>query len=165
MPGRTQAPSYDARFMYLATELSNGELAGNILAIPFPSEGLFETARAVNSARNANNVVVGQMVGRSVDKQSMSWKALAREKWWEINRWIEANGMFFWCKYFAHNYGAWKIRRFYCGDPKCEPFKIDPATGIPEMYINCSINVIDMGEETTVTVSTVQINPPVIDER
>ena len=157
MSGRTQPPSYDARFIYLGTQVTNGDLSGNILAIPFPSSGEFETSRAVNAARNANNVVVGQMVGRSVDKQSMSWSVLAREKWWEINRWIEANGMFFWCKYFAHNYGVWRIRRFYCGDPKCEPFKIDANTGIPEMYRNCSINVIDMGDETTVTISTVPI--------
>lgn len=143
--------------MYLATGMSNGELSGNILAIPFPSEGTFETSRAVNSARNASNVVVGQMVGRSVDKQSMTWKVLAREKWWEINRWIEAHGMFFYCKYFAHNTGKWMIRRFYCGDPKCSPFKIDPATGVPQVYLDCSINVIDMGDEFSRTVSTVQI--------
>lgn len=154
---RTDPPRIDSRFIYLGTEVSGNNLAGSVLAIPFPSSGPFETARAVNSARNAENVVIGQMVGRPVDKQSMSWNVLPVQKWWEINRWIEEHGMFFYCKYFAHNTGKWMIRRFYCGDPKCSPFKIDPATGVPQVYLDCSINVIDMGEEFSRTVSTVQI--------
>lgn len=154
---RTDPPRIDSRFIYLGTEVSGNNLTGSVLAIPFPSSGPFETARAVNSARNAENVVIGQMVGRSVDKQSMSWNVLPVQKWWEINRWIEEHGMFFYCKYFAHNTGKWMIRRFYCGDPKCSPFKIDPATGVPQVYLDCSINVIDMGEEFSRTVSTVQI--------
>ena len=150
----TDVRTPDPRFMYLGTGVSGTQLTGNVLAIPFPSEGEFETARAVNSARNADNVVVGQMVGRSVDKQSMKWSVLKRETWWRINRWLEANGMFFYCKYFAHNTGKWMIRRFYCGDPKCSPFKIDAATGVPALYRDCSLNVIDVGSSDSVVVST-----------
>lgn len=131
----------DARFMYWGME--RGDLS---LTVPFPSSGPFETARIVDSARNANGEVVGQMVGRSVDKQSMSFNVLPCEKWWEMNRWIEKNGMFFWCHYFSHNLGKWQDRRFYCGDFSCEPFKVDANTGIPAFYRNCKINVIDMGE-------------------
>lgn len=151
---KTDPPRIDSRFIYLGTGVSGTSLTGSVLSIPFPSSGSFETARAVNSARNANNVVVGQMVGRSVDKQSMTWSVLPVKKWWEINRWIEANGMFFYCKYFSHNVGKWMIRRFYCGDPKCSPMKIDPATGVPDVYLDCTLNVIDMGESFSVVVST-----------
>lgn len=149
----TQPPSIDPRFMYIGTDHNTANVTGNTLAIPFPSEGPFQTSRAVNSARNANNVVVGQMVGRSVDKQSMKWSVLPCQKWWEINRWLEANGMFFWVKYFNHNIGYWQIRRFYCGDVTCEPFKINAENGHPAMYRNCSINVIDMGEDTVITIN------------
>lgn len=151
------SPKYDPRFMYLGTAISNNDISGDVLAISFPSEGPFETERAVNSARNAYNVVVGQMVGRSVDKQNMTWSVLAREKWWEINRWLEAHGMFFYCKYFAHNTGKWMIRRFYAGGPSCVPFKVNAATGQPAFYRDCSLNVIDTGDDTNITVSTVQI--------
>lgn len=151
---RTDPPRVDERFIYFGTGVSGTELTGNTIALPFPSSAPFETARAVNSARNANNVVVGQMVGRSVDKQSMSWSVLPVQTWWKINRWIEANGMFFYCKYFAHNTGRWMIRRFYCGDPKCNPFKINPTTGVPDVYLDCSLNVIDMGEEFSQIVSS-----------
>ena len=150
----TQPPSVDPRFIYIAPSISGNQLAGDILAIPFPSEGPFETARAVDSARNINNVVVGQMLGRSVDKQSMSWNVLPCQTWWKINRWFETHGMFFYCKYCAHNTGKWMIRRFYCGDPKCSPYKIDANTGVPQVYRNCSVNVIDTGSSTNITLSS-----------
>lgn len=134
----------DPRFMYWGT--TRGSTSE--LAVPFPSvdSGVFETSRAVNAGRNANNSVIGQMVGRSVDKQNMQWSVLPCDKWWEINNWVEDHGMFFWCHYFSHNTGVWKDRRFYCGDFKCQPFKVDAATGIPAFYRNCEVNVIDMGE-------------------
>lgn len=154
---RTDPPRVDPRFLYISPSVSGGELSGDILAVPFPSKATFETARAVDSARNANNVVVGQMVGRAVDKQSMTWNVLPCASWWRINRWLESHGMFFYVKYFAHNTGKWMIRRFYCGNPKCDPFKIDPENGVPDVYTNCSINIIDMGESYSRTVSTVPI--------
>lgn len=152
VPSDVRTP--DPRFMYIASSVSNGQLVGDVLAIPFPSDGEFETARAVNSARNADNVVVGQMVGRSVDKQNMKWSVLQCETWWRLNRWLESHGMFFYCKYFAHNTGQWMIRRFYCGDPKCSPFKINAENGVPAFYRDCSVNVIDMGEAYSYIVSS-----------
>lgn len=140
--------------MYWGTGVSGTSLSGNVVAIPFPSEGVFETERAVDAARNASNVVVGQMVGRSADKQNMKWGALPCSKWWEINRFLEDNGMFFYCKYFAHNVGKWMIRRFYAGSPKCGPFMIDADTGVPSFYTECEVNVVDTGSSYSITVST-----------
>ena len=134
----------DPRFMYWGT---GSDVEENFdIEVPFPSSGPFETSRAVDSARNARGEVVGQMVGRSVDKQSMTFNVLSCEKWWEMNNWIETHGMFFWCYYFSHNLGVWKTRRFYCGNPSCEPYMIDAATGKPAFDRNCKLNVIDMGE-------------------
>lgn len=118
-----------------------------LLTIPYPTKGkaLFETSRFVDSQRNANGVVVGQQVGRSIDKQNMSWDKLSAEKWWEINRFFEENGMFQYCRYFSHNLGEWKIRLMYCSDFKCDPGVVDSSTGYPKEYTNCSFNVIDCG--------------------
>lgn len=149
----TQVPDGDPRFIYIGSGVSSGTLVGNVIGVPFPSEGTFETQRAVNAARNASNVVVGQMVGRSADKQNMTWSVLKRENWWRLNRWLESNGMFFYCKYFAHNTGRWMIRRFYCGDVSCDPYKIDADTGVPAFYRNCTLNVIDMGASYSYVVS------------
>jgi len=133
----------DPRFMYWGRSKGDQDMA-----VPFPSLGSapFVTSRNVDAGRNVKGVVVGQQVGRSISKQSMTWKALPCEKWWEMNRWIEQNGMFFWCHYFDHNLGRWEDRRFYCGDFTCNPFAVEPDTGIPRFYLDCSVNVIDTGE-------------------
>ena len=154
----TQPPNVDPRFLYWGTAVSNNDLSGNTLAVSFPTEGPFQTSRIVNAARNVNGAVVGQMVGRSVDKQNMTWSVLQREQWWKMNRWLETNGMYFYCKYFAHNVGKWLIRRFYVGDVSCDPFKINADTGAPDVYRNCTLNVIDMGEDETIVVSTMPVS-------
>ena len=133
----------DARFMYWSTQKG-----GTDLAVPFPSEGVFETIRFVDQARNALGVVIGQQVGRSVDKQNMKWGLLTPAKWWEMNNFVEDHGLFFWAHYFSHNLGVWKDRWFYCGNPACTPLMINPATGLPLWYVDCSFNVIDTGEGT-----------------
>ena len=118
------------------------------LEIPYPDQGkaMFETSSFVDSGRNANGAIVGQQVGRSIDKQNMGWSVLDAETWWAMNNWIEKNGMFFYCRYFSHNFGEWRTRRFYCSDFKAEPGFLNPDTGKPEFYMNCSFNVIDVGE-------------------
>ena len=118
------------------------------MAVPFPSyqSAPFETSRMVDAGRNIDGVVIGQQVGRSIDKQSMKWTVLPTEKWWEMNRFIEDNGLFFWCHYFSHGFGRWMDRKFYCGDFSCQPALVNPDTGIPEYYRDCSVNVIDTGE-------------------
>lgn len=133
----------DPRFMYWGTTKGAADVA-----VPFPAVGggLFTTSRNVDAGRNANGVVVGQMVGRSIDKQNMSWKVLPPEKWWEMNRFVEDNGMFFWCHYFSHGLGKWMDRKFYCGDFTANPYMVDANTGSPKWYLDCSVNVIDTGE-------------------
>lgn len=133
----------DPRFMYW------GKYKGDTdLAIPFPSYGaaLFQTSRNVDAGRNTEGVVVGQQIGRSISKQNMSWKVMPCDKWWEMNNWVEQHGMFFWCRYFDHNLGRWMDRRFYCGDFSCNPYGVDPESGVPEYYTDCTVNVIDTGE-------------------
>lgn len=117
------------------------------VAVPFPSEGkaAFETSRFVDAARNANGEVVGRMVGRSIDKQNMSWQRISHEKWWEMNRFFESGHFTFYCCYFSHNLGVWQTRLFYLGDVRANPIRIDPNTGVPAYYVDASCNVIDCG--------------------
>lgn len=116
-------------------------------AIPYPSVGhaAFETQRGVDSARNTSWEVVATQLGRPSDKQNMEWTVLDPEIWWDMNRWLEANGMFFWCRYFSFNTGEWRVRRFYCGDVSAEPFMLNIRTGLPKYMLNCKLNVIDCG--------------------
>lgn len=115
------------------------------IAAPYPDTGPFTTSRLVDSARNAQGTMVGRMVGRSLDKQEMSWTAISPEVWWEMNRWFEAGHFTFYCHYFNFNLGRWETRLFYLSDVKCSPARVDPASGQPALLRDASFNVIDCG--------------------
>ena len=34
----------------------------------------------------------------------------------------------------------------YPGDRSAEPYWLDPETGLPSLYVNCKVNIIDVGE-------------------
>jgi len=138
--------NYTEGFIYF------GKSAGVMsLSIPYPATAPFETARSVTLQDSSDGSIVAQQVGRSRDKQSMSWKAMNCQKWWEINSWLESNSMFFYCRYFNFNRGIWQVHKCYCGNITCEPVFIEsdtdsPNYGKPHHLENCNLNVIDMGE-------------------
>lgn len=129
-------------FIYL------GETAENTtLPIPAPTSAPFESEWAFDGARNANNVLRGQFVGRQIDKQNMTWGLIKKEDWWALNQFRLENKNIFWCKYFDHNIGVWRTRRFYSGNPKVDLRRIDKETGEPfTYYYNASLNIVDTGE-------------------
>lgn len=141
--------NYTEGFVYFGASASS-----LTLSLPYPSSAPFETARSVTLMDAADGSIVAQQVGRARDKQSMTWNVLDCVKWWEINNWIEDNGMFFYCKYFNFNRGIWQTRKFYCSNLTCEPYFItsdtqSPNYGKPHHLNNCTLNVIDMGEVGT----------------
>lgn len=134
-------------FIYLGTTPTSREIE-----VPYPNVGNapFETQVGVDSARNANYVVVAQQLGRPNEKQSMKWNAMLPEKWWEINRFVNEHFMFY-CTFFSFNEGVWKVRTFYRGNATANPYKIDQLTGRPFLMLDCSLNVIDTGKEENYT--------------
>ena len=133
------------RFMYWGT--TSNSLT---LEVPFPTSETFETSRNAAIQESADGSMVAQMIGRSRDKQTLSWIVMDCNKWWEINNWLEENGMFFYCKYFNFNRGIWQIKKFYCTSPSCEPYRPNSDSnsvdyGKPRFLQNCEISVVDMG--------------------
>lgn len=134
-------------FMYWGLTISDLSLE-----VPFPSSGTFETSRKAQTQESADGSLVAQMIGRSRDKQTLSWEIMDCNKWWEINNWLEANGMFFYCRYFNFNRGIWQTKQFYVESPSCEPYRpssnsSSPSYGMPRFLRNCQITVTDMGGE------------------
>ena len=115
------------------------------IAVPYPTKAPFTTTNLVDGARNAQGTFIGRVVGRSMDKQEMSWEMISCTKWWQLNRWLEAGHFTCYACYFSHNVGEWKTRLFYISDRKVEPEMIDPGNGEPAFYRNASLNVIDCG--------------------
>ena len=114
----------------------------------FPMPGRHPTlmvATLVDSARNTAGTVVGQKIGRDQYKiDSLFWPHLKADQWARI---LQAFSNFYVDVQFpdmVHN--DWIKLRMYPGDRTAEPWLIDEQTGLPSDYINCKVNLIDVGE-------------------
>ena len=113
---------------------------------PCPRRGLnLMVATIVDSARNANAVVVGQVVGREQQKlDRLEWAYLTAEQWSSILK--EFKNFYVTVTYPDMVNNTWTTRKMYPGDRTAEPFHLDPVTQLPIDYINCTVNLIDCGE-------------------
>lgn len=113
---------------------------------PCPRRGLnLMVATIVDSARNANAVVVGQVVGREQQKlNNLEWPYLTAEQWSSILK--EFSNFYVTVSYPDMVNNTWTTRKMYPGDRTAEPFHLDPNTQLPLDYINCKVNLIDCGE-------------------
>ena len=113
---------------------------------PCPRRGLnLMTATIVDSARNANAVVVGQVVGREQQKlDRLEWAYLTAEQWSSILKEFKNFDVTVTYPDMVNN--TWTTRKMYPGDRTAEPFHLDPVTQLPIDYINCKVNLIDCGE-------------------
>ena len=113
---------------------------------PCPRRGLeMMVATIVDSARNANAVVVGQVVGREQQKlNNLEWAYLTAEQWSAILK--EFSNFYVTVSYPDMVNNTWTTRKMYPGDRTAEPVHLDPVTQLPIDYINCKVNLIDCGE-------------------
>lgn len=106
---------------------------------------LASLATIVDSARNANAVVVGQVVGREQQKiDNLEWAYLTAEQWSSLLQ--EFKNFYVMVTYPDMVNNTWTTRKMYPGDRTAEPFHLDPETQLPIDYINCKVNLIDCGE-------------------
>lgn len=120
-------------------------LAINGQEIPYPKRGVKVTVTTVvDSARNANGVVVGQRIGRDQYKiDALEWPYLSAEEWSRILQLI--SGFFFNVTFYDTVTNGLKTLRMYCGDRNAEPYWVD-ENGRPTHYKDCKVNLIDCGE-------------------
>lgn len=117
----------------------------NGVAIPYPARGLeIMVATLVDSARNANGVVVGQKIGRDQYKlNSLQWPWLTAEQWSTILQLF--SGFYATVKFPDPVSNSWKMIKMYPGDRSAEPYWVNDS-GMPTHYTNCKVNIIDVGE-------------------
>ena len=113
---------------------------------PCPRRGLeMMVATIVDSARNANAVVVGQVVGREQQKlNNLEWAYLTAEQWSAILK--EFSNFYVTVSYPDMVNNTWTTRKMYPGDRTAEPFHLDPVTQLPIDYHNGKVNLIDCGD-------------------
>ena len=119
----------------------------NGVDFPCPRVGFdYIISTTVNAGRNANNEVVGQVVGRDLYKlNTLEWAALDAETWQKMLKAIEP----FYVPVTFEDYrtGQPITITMYPGDRTAEPLFVDPETHKVTKYRNCKFNLIDCGWE------------------
>lgn len=121
---------------------ANNFIMINGVALPPPVRGLeIVTSRVVDSGRNANGAVVGQLIGRKLYKiNNLQWKGLDAQTWSEIQRLLEP---FFVNVTFTNEHNQRITLKMYPGDTAGQPFQIDGYSY--DIYESCKFNLIDCG--------------------
>lgn len=112
---------------------------------PSPDRGLeFLVATFVSSGKNANGEFVGQRVGRDQYKlNNLVWNKLDAKTWSSMLKEFKQFVVTAKIPDMVHN--DWLTIRMYPGDRTAQPLFIGPD-GLPTMYSQCKVNIIDCGE-------------------
>ncbi len=104
----------------------------------------FIVATTVSDGKNANGEFVGQKVGRDQYKaDALIWHRLSAEVWAEMLQEFERFVVIARIPDMVHN--SWLTIRMYPGNRSATPAEINPITGLPSMYHNCKVNLVDCG--------------------
>ena len=119
----------------------------NGVDFPCPRVGFSYTiSTTVNGGRNANNGVVGQIVGRDLFKlDSMEWACLDVETWQKMLKAVE--DFYVPVTFEDFRTGQPITITMYPGDRKARPLFVDKTTHKVTKYENCSFNLIDCGRD------------------
>ena len=114
---------------------------------PFPAPKRYPNmvvTTAVDSARNANNKVVGQKIGRDNYKvDNLEWPYLDAATWSAMLKEFDKS-FFVTVQFWDMVNNNWRTLTMYPGDRTAYVFKID-SQGRPTHYLNCKVNIIDAG--------------------
>lgn len=112
---------------------------------PAPDRGLsFVVATNVSEGKNALGEFVGQRVGRDQYKiDGLQWKFLPADTWSAILQEFEQFVVIAKIPDMVRN--DWITIRMYPGNRSALPYAVDPETGLPVMYADCKVNLIDCG--------------------
>lgn len=117
----------------------------NNVALPYPDKesGALTVSTMVESARTADGVMRGERVGRDLRKIEMTWNVLEANEWSSILQLLNAFKVT--VRYYDMVDNTWNTRLMYCSDRTARPYMVNKTTGKPKYYLNCSVNLIDIG--------------------
>lgn len=114
---------------------------------PEPSSYSGTTSTLVDSARNAQGVVVGAVIRDDVGKVQIGWKYLTVKQWADILKCfsIARGGKFYNnVTFFCQDTGDWTTREMYVSDRTANMFRRDPKTGDVLGYVDCSLSLVEV---------------------
>ena len=106
-----------------------------------------QVATVVNSGRATDGRIIALRIGRDQQKlNNCVWPVLPAKVWSEMLQELEKFDLT--VSYPDPVTNTWTTRRMYPGDRSAEPYFVG-TNGIPTLYINCTCNLIDRGEDGT----------------
>lgn len=114
---------------------------------PEPSAYSGNTSTLVDSARNAEGVMIGAVIRDDVAKVEISWRYLTVDQWAKIQKCFRrsSGGDFVnLVTFFDQSVGGWVTKEMYVSDRKAGMWRRDPNTGNILGWTDCSLNLIEV---------------------
>ena len=112
---------------------------------PYKSYDIGPGLTVATNVSDALGEFVGQRIGRDQDKiDGLTWTMLDAAEWNAILQ--EFKEFVVVVKFPDMVNGGWKTERMYPGNRTANIAAEDPVTGLPTVYKNCKVNLIDCGE-------------------
>ena len=147
-----------ASYIELGTAVNADYTLANSLSLPAPNELAASDEFSADAERNANNTMILQQVGRMQYVPQFTWNTLKNDIWWQLNRWLRDYGVVFYVKQFKHTTGEIIISRHYRGNMNkasaSKTTEVKNGIVVPTHYLNCSVNLIDMGEDDVTVIGS-----------
>jgi hypothetical protein len=121
----------------------------SIGAFNFPDPSFYDanTATIVNSGRNTEGYMIGEVIRENVAKVSLKWRYISVTDWANIlKKFSSAHGGSFIqnVTFFNQTVGTWETRKMYVSDRSAGIFRRDPDTELPMGYTNASLSLIEV---------------------
>ena len=117
------------------------------VALPEPSSYSANTSTIVDSGRNVQVKLIGQVIRDDVAKVELSWRYLTVEQWSTIGKLFKsASGGAFTrsVTFFDQTEGTYVTREMYVGDRSSGLWRRDPNTGNVMGWTECKLSLIEV---------------------
>jgi hypothetical protein len=114
---------------------------------PEPSTYSGNTSTLVDSARNAQGVMIGSVIRDDIAKVELSWRYLTVEQWASIQKCFRqsSGGKFInLVTFFDQSVGGWVTKEMYVSDRKSGMWRRDPKTGDVLGWTDCSFSLVEV---------------------
>lgn len=114
---------------------------------PEPSTYSGNTSTLVDSARNAQGVMIGSVIRDDIAKVELSWRYLTAEQWASIQKCFRqsSGGKFInLVTFFDQSVGGWVTKEMYVSDRKSGMWRRDPKTGDVLGWTDCSFSLVEV---------------------
>ena len=114
---------------------------------PEPSAYSGNTSTLVDSARNAQGVMIGAVLRDDVAKVEISWKYLTVEQWARVQKCFRqsSGGKFInLVSFFDQSVGGWVTKEMYVSDRKSGRWRRDPENGDILGWTDCALSLVEV---------------------